>query len=55
VTVRPIHERWSAAISDLEKDILPAAMLRLDRRDIALGITRYPKPVLEEQHGEQHT
>jgi hypothetical protein len=49
----PLNRSTAADLRDLEQ-ILLAAHRRLDQRDIARGITRYPTPFnLEDNNGKQ--
>ena len=51
MTVYSLHQRHLDDIRDL-KQLLIAAHRRLDQRDLARGITRYPTPfTLEENNG----
>lgn len=51
MTVYSLHQRHLDDIRDLEQ-LLIAAHRRLDKRDLARGITRYPTPfTLEENNG----
>ena len=51
MTVYSLHQRHLDDIRDLEQ-LLIAAHRRLDERDLARGITRYPTPFnLEENNG----
>jgi hypothetical protein len=51
MTVYSLHQRHHDDARDLEQ-LLIAAHRRLDERDIARGITRYPSPfTLEENNG----
>ena len=51
MTVYSLHQRHLDDIRDLEQ-LLIAAHRRLDQRDLARGITRYPTPfTLEENNG----
>ena len=55
MNVYSLHQRRADELHDLEQ-LLIAAHRRLDQRDIARGITRYPTPfTLEETNGNQHT